>query len=210
MATKNAVGNSLTGSTGTGTFVGATSPTLVTPALGTPASGNLSNCTSAVMAVGTMLQTLSTCLTTSFTVSSTGGASPWQDITGLSQAITPASSSNKILITVSMCAAGSSSTIPVSFQIVRTATAVGVGTTVSSRTAVGGGIITSQTYGIDSCVLQFLDSPATTSATTYKIQVANVSNGGAQTMYINRSVTDTDSNLFPRGVSTITLQEVKG
>jgi len=34
MTTKNAVGNSLTGSTGSGTFVGATSPTLVTPALG--------------------------------------------------------------------------------------------------------------------------------------------------------------------------------
>lgn len=45
MATKNAVGNSLTGSTGSGAFVGATSPTLVTPALGTPASGDLSNCT---------------------------------------------------------------------------------------------------------------------------------------------------------------------
>ncbi len=45
MATKNAVGNSLTGSTGTGTFVGASSPTLVTPLLGTPTSGVLTNCT---------------------------------------------------------------------------------------------------------------------------------------------------------------------
>lgn len=34
MATKNSTGNSLTGATGTGTFVGATSPTLVTPTLG--------------------------------------------------------------------------------------------------------------------------------------------------------------------------------
>lgn len=34
MATVNAVGNSLTGSTGSGSFVGATSPTLVTPTLG--------------------------------------------------------------------------------------------------------------------------------------------------------------------------------
>lgn len=34
MATINAVGNSLTGSTGSGAFVGATSPTLVTPTLG--------------------------------------------------------------------------------------------------------------------------------------------------------------------------------
>jgi hypothetical protein len=34
MATINSVGNSLTGSTGSGAFVGATSPTLVTPTLG--------------------------------------------------------------------------------------------------------------------------------------------------------------------------------
>lgn len=34
-----------TGTTGTGNFVRATSPTLVTPALGTPSSGTLTNCT---------------------------------------------------------------------------------------------------------------------------------------------------------------------
>lgn len=45
MANKNAVGNALTGVTGTGTFVGNTSPTLVTPDLGTPSNGVLSNCT---------------------------------------------------------------------------------------------------------------------------------------------------------------------
>lgn len=45
MATINAVGNGLSGSTGSGAFVGATSPTLVTPALGTPSSGDLQNCT---------------------------------------------------------------------------------------------------------------------------------------------------------------------
>ena len=43
--TNNAVDNSLTGQTGTGSFVGSTSPTLVTPVLGTPTSGNLVNCT---------------------------------------------------------------------------------------------------------------------------------------------------------------------
>lgn len=42
MAAVNAVGNALTGSTGTGLFVGQTSPTLITPALGTIASGDLS------------------------------------------------------------------------------------------------------------------------------------------------------------------------
>lgn len=45
MATNDAVNVGLSGVTGSGNFVGATSPTLVTPALGTPASGLLSNCT---------------------------------------------------------------------------------------------------------------------------------------------------------------------
>lgn len=45
MAAVNAVGNALTGSTGSGLFVGATSPSLVTPALGTPSSGVLTSCT---------------------------------------------------------------------------------------------------------------------------------------------------------------------
>lgn len=44
MTTVNAVGNGLTGATGSGSFVGSTSPTLVTPVLGTPASGTLTNC----------------------------------------------------------------------------------------------------------------------------------------------------------------------
>lgn len=52
MTTKNAVGNSLTGSTGSGQFVGDTSPAISgatlsgSTALGTPASGTLTNCTS--------------------------------------------------------------------------------------------------------------------------------------------------------------------
>ena len=43
MATQNSVGTGLAGQTGTGAFVGATSPTLVTPNLGTPSAINLSN-----------------------------------------------------------------------------------------------------------------------------------------------------------------------
>ena len=44
MTTNNAVNVGLSGSTGTGNFVGSTSATLVTPLLGTPTSGNLVNC----------------------------------------------------------------------------------------------------------------------------------------------------------------------
>lgn len=52
MATNNSVNTSLSGQTGTGSFVGSTSPTLVTPALGTPASGVLTNCTGLPISTG--------------------------------------------------------------------------------------------------------------------------------------------------------------
>ena len=52
MATNNSVNTSLSGQTGTGNFVGSTSPTLVTPALGTPASGVLTNCTGLPISTG--------------------------------------------------------------------------------------------------------------------------------------------------------------
>jgi hypothetical protein len=52
MATNNSVNTSLSGQTGTGNFVGATSPTLITPALGTPASGLLTNCTGLPISTG--------------------------------------------------------------------------------------------------------------------------------------------------------------
>jgi hypothetical protein len=45
MATNNAVNNSLSGQSGTGSFAGNDSPVFINPALGTPASGNLANCT---------------------------------------------------------------------------------------------------------------------------------------------------------------------
>lgn len=52
MATQNSVNLGLSGSTGTGAFVGSTSPTLVTPALGTPSSGVLTSCTGLPLTTG--------------------------------------------------------------------------------------------------------------------------------------------------------------
>jgi len=53
----------------------------------------------------------------------------------------------------------------------------------------------------------FVDSPATTSSTTYKVQwICNT----AGTNYLNRSRTDTDASNFARGSSSITVMEIKG
>lgn len=52
MATKNAINGSLAGETGTGTYVGSTSATLVTPDLGTPSAGVLTSCTGLPISTG--------------------------------------------------------------------------------------------------------------------------------------------------------------
>ncbi len=61
MATQNQVGVGLSGSSGTGSFAGTTSPSFTTPALGTPSAGVLSSCTgyaqSALTGLGTGVST---------------------------------------------------------------------------------------------------------------------------------------------------------
>lgn len=74
MTTQNAVDVGLSGSTGTGNFVGATSPTLVTPALGTPSSGTLTSCTG--LPISTGVSGLGTGVATGLGNNATGSGSP--------------------------------------------------------------------------------------------------------------------------------------
>jgi len=157
---------------------------------------------------GQVVQVLQTALTTSFSVSVS--ANNFTAVTGLSQAITPASSSNKVLVRAVISCSPASATDGIYFKIFRGVTAITEGTSVGSRTAVGTGSQLNTLYGLQTNVIEFLDSPATTSSTTYSIQVSQVNNAGTVTCYINRSVTDTNSSTFPRGISTITCMEVAG
>ena len=53
---------------------------------------------------------------------------------------------------------------------------------------------------------QLLDSPSLASAITYKVQMRV--NNGANTSYVNRSVNDSDSAVYARTFSYITVMEV--
>lgn len=161
---------------------------------------------SATGSSGKILQVLSTALTTSFSVAVTG--SNFTAVTGLSQAITPASTSNKVLVRAVISCAPASAADGIYFQIWRGGASITSGTSVSNRTAVGTGSQLQNLYGLQTNVIEFLDSPATTSSTTYQIYVSQVNNAGTVTCYINRSVTDTDTAVFPRAISTITVMEV--
>lgn len=154
---------------------------------------------------GAVLQVVQTVKTDTFSTTSTS----MTDITGLSVSITPKSTSSKVLVQA-IVSAFMPATERGGFQIVRGSTAIGIADSAGSRTrtgfALGGPSYTNSVYDIYATGQTYLDSPATTSSTTYKIQMY-VSNG---TAWVNRSATDTDAFWEPRATSSITVMEIAG
>ena len=134
----------------------------------------------------------------------------YTDITGLSVTITPRSTSNKILIMMNVNI-GHSTNATTGFRIIRGAsTDIASGTYAGSgysAATVGGRISVSDDGNLFAFSMQYLDSPATTSATTYKIQWATQS----ATAYINRAASSTGGG-FSRctSISTLLAVEVSG
>ena len=158
---------------------------------------------------GSVLQTQVTTKTDSFSSSSSSTA--YEDITGLSVAITPSSTSNKILVVLSLGI--STSNVHATFKILRGSTDIFLPTTVGSRISGHGHIYSASAfndhYDIESKTIQLLDSPSTTSATTYKVQVATP-NSASYIAHINRTANDSDNSYNARTVSSITAMEIKG
>jgi hypothetical protein len=143
---------------------------------------------------GGILQVVSTTKTDIFSMTSATPA----EITGLTATITPKSTTSKILVMVTLTI-GNSGTNLQYIRLFRGSTWISQPDTGASFF---GTTIQSNAADVDAqpVALTFLDSPATTSATTYSVRVA--SNAG--TLYINRRG---DSANFT-GTSTITVMEV--
>lgn len=150
-----------------------------------------------------ILQVVSTTKTDTFTTTS----GTFADITGLSLSITPTATSSKVLLIVNLFGDNSTAGQAGFVQLVRDSTAVGVGDTAGDRTRATTAL-SSYAGGntIYASGANFLDSPNTTSATTYKVQV-RVTGG---TGFVNRSFSDTDNSATIRAVSSITAMEVAG
>ena len=133
------------------------------------------------------------------------GTSNFFDISGLSLSITPTSSSNKILVinTVSVsCNNGNRNT---HIRLMRDSTAIGVGTS-GSGTNSSFFLKTRDDFSPHSISTQVLDSPSTTSSTTYKVQW---SGENSDTFYLNRNAHSVHGGNEGM-VSTLTLMEVAG
>ena len=132
---------------------------------------------------GGIIQVVQTVKQDQFTTTSTS----FVDVTGFSATITPKFNTSKILV-----------------MVMTTLQQTGTRTRVDIHNSTSGGVISGSSNGMQAaegtsvnipCHLSFLHSPATTSATTYKLQVMNT---GGNTSYVNASV----------HTGTMTLMEV--
>ena len=147
-----------------------------------------------------VLQVVSTTKSDTFT----SAATTFTDITGLTATITPQSATSTILVVVSVSGCNDVGVTSGGFRIARGGTGIFVGTTSGSRLS-GQQIEPPAADRMITVGLTVLDSPATTSATTYSVQMRN---SAAGTFYVNRSKTDTDSAQYWRGASSITVMEI--
>lgn len=162
-------------------------------------TGTLPN---AQLADGHILQVVQTVKTDNF--SGTSNTSEI-DITGMTATITPTDSSNKILIQISLSYSAQSTTYKM--RLKRGTTDIGLGDANGSRQRALTGLgYTRDGNQLESGCFLYLDSPATTSATTYKISVIN---DNTEAIYINHSKDNQNNNTGIACSSTITLMEVK-
>jgi hypothetical protein len=150
---------------------------------------------------GKVLQVVSTTKTDTFTSTSTSFA----DITGLSVSITPSSATSKVMVFYNVTGSGDVGTNTASIRLVRGTTAINIGDTSGSRTPATNGIFEGEVTAIGNASTNFLDSPSTTSATTYKVQVRCNNTGNA---FINRCENNTDQGTNNTTTSTITVMEI--
>lgn len=152
---------------------------------------------------GAVLQVVSTTKTNVFSSTSTS----YIDITGLSVNITPTSASSKILVLVSMTIGSTAVNNLMMFRMLRDATLINVGDVRTNYTqaTIGGGRGVYDTNGANTVSMQYLDSPATTSSTTYKVQ--GMCEGG--TFRINANGSDASGSIWSfTAASTITVMEI--
>lgn len=157
---------------------------------------------------GKILQVVSTTKTDTFTASLGGGADT--AVTGLSATITPSNTLSKILVIVHGYGAELTSAFATfAFRVYRGATEIGSATGASSRTAVMGGTYSYLYSGVDVAMASqtYLDSPSTTSSTTYAVHVVNP-HTTTNTIGVNRSDGDANNAGYMRTTSSITLMEV--
>jgi hypothetical protein len=141
--------------------------TLTLPTVNGTVLTNASSVARSQLPAGTVLQVVQTSLSaySSYTSSDTNA---FVDVTGWNATITPTSASSRILVMMSTCVQNERCFL----RMVRGSTAIAIGDASGSAERA---TIANTVLGGTSMSYQFVDSPATTSPTTYKIQIGGES-----------------------------------
>ena len=158
------------------------------------------------MPTGSVVQVVQTTKTDTFSSNETTN---FIDLTGMTVSITPTSNTNKIFVMYTLNTGIVGGGYGFHIKLLRGSTEIARGdqdgsnrvrVTTSAQSA-------SSSYPLFLQAMNFLDSPTTTSETTYKLQGRGW-NSGAGNFYINRSESDSDSLSYARPISTITAMEI--
>ena len=164
----------------------------IVPAGGLPAGSN-----------GGIIQVKQVTKTDTFSSTS----SSFIDITGMSVTITPSSASNKILVTFSLgCFQNGTAGSRAFVNIVRDSTDIFLGDAATGHECTYAVCTRSANNNHIQIPVSgsFLDSPSTTSATTYKLQGSVGNDGGTMTLNVPNTVDAQSGN----AASTLTVMEV--
>ena len=168
--------------------------------------------TLAAGAKGSILQVKSSLKTDTW---DSGDSTSWQDISGTDEAgsgsvwevnITPTSASSKILVNWNLNLGPSAGHQTI--KLVRDSTDILLGDSLNTYTRGSHHTYMTATdqYDIQNFSGQYLDSPSTTSATTYKLQI--IQTGSAYQIYVNRPSNTNGASWNGSTASTITVMEV--
>ena len=159
---------------------------------------------------GGIIQVKSTTMTEVASYSISGMT--WTEVGGLTTTITPTRSDSKILIMLTMGGMASSNSgqrYAVALRRDNSNLTAAINSDGSNHTratwAYTGRGLGNALEGHPA--FNHLDSPATTSATTYRVMITTE---GSYTLYVNRSQSDSSSSSVFRTASSLTLMEISG
>ncbi len=169
------------------------------------------NIPKAALPTGSVLQVVQSVVTSTVSTSA-ASVGTFYAVSGFTVSITPTSSSSKILVLLDANMCTSSDTDQgVMYQLTRGGSAIYLGDAASNRSRVtgvapNGGNAGNINFAIPKVSCVYVDSPATTSSTTYGISVCSTSS--SRTIYLNRTYSDADANYSGRSASSITVMEI--
>jgi hypothetical protein len=145
----------------------------------------------------------------SFSTTNGIGGTGFTEVTGLSTTITPSATSSKIWVTGSIMVSDSSPN-RVFLRLHRDSTSIGqasdsgLSSTECHKSAYAGGT-TSNAFNVS---FNFLDTPNTTSAITYKVMICQNQPDGNSTVFVNRHNNSASGSADDHTTSQLTLMEI--